>query len=1319
MDGEAGKISSEEESSDDCVEDKGRNRKEEDDYSDEDDEDCSDVVFSKDFEDDFNELTKDGRVRKNIEVSPYSKDRDQADCRLKKGHVGSLPMKTSSPKIMSREVQNSGLPTKGSDQSKGEEEDLMALNAADTSITTSMGNVSFVENVRSGSKKHRIEPSLGVNLTAKTFNLSGSGKPLTQVLDVSSIRDDSFSSPLADNLSFVSISSPGKRACFKSKRMESKQQKVVGDTYTIDDILRESVQAPSKTEFRSQIKYTRIQPFSRKSQANLCIEKYPGLHTETERSSQAADDLINKSPSVRIEQNKPVTADSDAVFKSPQGIRVRRIRPKLLSSNVSDATRETCTSGAQNVHTSPSKSPSKFRSIAESWGKCDSIISSMSSPSTENLPQSPGHNRDEANPIKFDSTQDKEEVYQEMRMDKSACKGIKNTIQEGGVSFSTSEESDRPWSKACELAMKSPAKRKDHSHGHSENQTGRIASRETDHGLHDWGKSSPSKSSRLNVSLTSSFKTMDLQTEHPANRHAIRSTGSLKQSRAVSTRSCGSSPQNAQVTVENRGRCGDLKKSNTTFTKLCPRLPSLTRRTQQMLFPETPAAGGERNHEGRLKAAGFDPHKWRCRETVQPKGQSIERMKRKIPASFTSGYNSLLSPSLQEVRPPFESLTPNNVEITQANEEQTSYRFPNKQSQQNGSRSHCPYPQSNLRQCLGHASESVFGSDVGNRLDFRDLHGIHSSVKENSTPSRALQGDKTLVRDSYNDKHSKPNSNQQFQSNADNMSRMNPFLQKSQQDRTLCQFVTPQPLRPQVFFNMDNSHVLRWLEASSKHYKPPQTIRHPSCPPRLPVSSRHNCAASIPRNRFQENESENPLKLSTSHRSSDVRGPETKDVGVQTSMDNGSFPGLPSPSTSVSPCPRPDSHHCLCCSSKPMSSCPSIPKLSEFSARPSFPSPSMTSQLRGHSVNIKAGQSYLGRPSSQGMRVKLFSGDHDSLNKRAIDVWREIQANKSENDSCPDDFSIIDTETSESPSPSLNDEQSCGEDYEEEEFTDNDEVVHETLVEPPELRRQGCLLDDLNKMFGGKLESKSFVESQMEKSKSRAGVKKQSSSLADPQQTPQNIMFPMSYINQFSPDNPARRDSDIATYLYEQQVVASASTFKSMLTSFKPWRNQHRVSAPMASQTKYVPTCPPMPAEDVLTESPCKFRKVTKSSPPRRKFKSLGYKGQTMPATHIKAQQAMSFKSQTPMLAAACIPSANNSQSPSAVARASTPVKKTIHIPDLALDETVSTIISPMAAAERDKIHSPGANSTLTPQDSVDSVDFADSDDSSDEVSLL
>ncbi|KAK3792852.1 hypothetical protein RRG08_039787 [Elysia crispata] len=389
---------------------------------------------------------------------------------------------------------------------------------------------------------------------------------------------------------------------------------------------------------------------------------------------------------------------------------------------------------------------------------------------------------------------------------------------------------------------------------------------------------------------------------------------------------------------------------------------------------------------------------------------------------------------------------------------------------------------------------------------------------------------------------------------------------------------------------MDNSYVLRWLESSSNYLNSPETFHGSSSWHRVPFFSHDRFFSTRPRV-LQKAEKETNIQLLTAQPPPVVSCCEKKDVGIQVQMD----------------IIQAKSKHCLCQPRRHISCWLSQPELKDSPTNPALFSQPMISQHHTcpKESSFKTVQSSLRQPFDDHNTRKSFSFGQNSLYDRAVAVWRIIQAEKSVADHSPSDFSIIETNTSPSSSKSLN-EQSSDEGDEENQFANDEKQNSETIVDL-EPSRQSYPPNCLHKMFDHDFESNSFVVSQSGRIKCHAGIQEQRSSiLTSPvlaQQTSQSVMFPMSYINQFSPNNPDRRDSDKAIYQYQQQLLTSALTYKSMLRSFRPRRNQHKARRVSISHTKVKPTCAVLPKLSNCFERPLKFRKVTNLSLSKRKIK--------------------------------------------------------------------------------------------------------------------
>ena len=1265
--------------------------------------DCSDIVSSKDFQDDFDELTKTKRVRKVKRVLTEQENVIQ-DHMASRGHL--------SPKVSSSVAQGSvSFPTRGNWAEK------KISYEAKNSLTPCSDNLSSVNKLRTVSKKDSVEPYPGADVTSATFNISGTGKPMLRVLDISSIQEDSFSN---GNLSFVSISSPGKKTYFKPKTTEVKQ-KSFGDTYAIDDAVCDAKRMSSNADLKS------VEHCPPKTQLGQKIQNHLKPCLDPCGTGEKTDIAVIKSSAIQREEHKSVssalsvsscpTSISDAVFKSPHGITVRRVRPKQLSSNVSVTSQETCLSGTKNTHkpVSPAKSSEASLCATQMWKKCDSIISSLSVSSAGNLQRSLKHcakggTKDRS---EFDANQNNNRgSSQAERLETNAGNEIAEKIH-NGMSFTSNEESERPWSKAYELALESPSKRKGKPCSYFEKSPVSSFNKELENCPQThWGPSSPSCSGKLNVSLTSSFQNMDLQPSQLCDRnHKVIKGNGLKQTKTITSNSLFAL-QNGLQDVDLKGfRCKDSKRSDSTFTQLIPSLPSKLMNSP-MFSPEFPA-WTERNRRNRLKTAGFDMQKWCSSETLKPRLNDISSMKRKIPTSFTSGYCSQTSPSLDEIGQNTGTF-PLTIALSKSKNIESAFHLnhANDSSKNEETCHQGSHLDLKTRQfCPQAASAFVFGSKFS---DYRELSfkGIHSmdSLQQSSVWKKPVT--------SSDLKYSKPKPRPQPE-----VGRTNPFLLSNQRDRLPTSLVTPQAMKPRVLFNMDNSHVLRWLEASSKHYNLPETAQYPSS-----NFLSENKLFSSGAKRLQGTDKKLPIKSLAAQPSPVVSCHEKKDVGVQVQLDIGQNPCLPRPSMSLmfanSPCQQLNKTPCLYHSSKHISCWPSVPEPRE-SSKQSFSSRPVPSQhhICLGNINLNGTQSCFNKPISTTTQ-KSFSVGQNSLNKRAMAVWREIQAEKSVAELSPSDFSVIGTNTSFSPSTISNDEQSRGEDDEGNQFADDEEAVNETLLDEESMAQRE---HNLNKLFWGNHESKSFVESQNARIKFQAELQKQNSNrLKSPvkaQKTCQNVMFPLSYINQFSPDNPARRDSDMTTYQYEQQLIASTPSYKNMLKCFKPRRNQQQVRTASASPTKVKPICPLWLVDDAVKERPSKCRKITKLSPAKTKLNSTEHNRVVSQrpcksrSKLIKKKECASFKSPKSQFTATNV-SCNNSPSFSHTtkSRVSTPVKKTLYMPELDLDETISTIISPTAIKEN---HDDSVlNRTPTPHDYIQCLGSSESD-SEDEVSLL
>ncbi|GFS12127.1 hypothetical protein ElyMa_006689400 [Elysia marginata] len=1292
----------------------GRSRRDRINKSDLEDEDnLSTVVVSKDFEEDFDELTRNISRRQNTQVSP---DRNNVDFENQRPRAISSPRKSSSFKSMSNTNQRSVLRVVGMNQSR--EKKSGVANNADTSFTSSMGNLSVVDKAKSKDKECNVKPSTGANITSATFNLSATGNPMVRLLDISSIRgNDSFCTPAEDNLSFVSISSPGK---IKPRSPVKRQQKHLGDTYLIDEFITDTRKPPHSTGQKTSMDSKEVKlDHSFCNHNKRCTEiNTGGLKVDTTSSPASLRDHHKPVASGLSGSSCPIPAPDEA-FKSPHGIKVRRIRPRPLSSNVSEKSQDISTnlSGKVDVQqpTSPVQNLKASLFTTKSWEKCESIISSISTLSRGNDVQSASQfgDVDTENLSEFGADQNKmKETYQPKRLETNVCKDRNNRVP-CEVSFTSTEESEKPWSKACELALKSPTKRNDHSNNcfSQEKQSKGIwksPSQQKDH-LNSYNQitqksrldtqtnfdipSSP-QSNKLNISLTSSFKNMDLYPNQTTKRNYQLAVGnSLRPSKDVAS-------QNKCYTVEERVKTFESLRANATFTQLTPSLPTTLTSGPTGLPTRT-----GKYYENRLTAAGFDQLKWKCKEKLHPRTQDASALKRKIPASFTSGYCSQTSPPQQESDQNIK-LFPMRSAFEKNYEKLTNHSVPSKYCQQNNrtgfdSCSSClttrqsgPVPWSDF----------VFGSNASSRksADFKDFVQNHAFRPYKSSSYVDVKSC-PVTRESAASKQPKcrPKEPPGLVSETGSV---NPFLLSPRQE-----VVTPQANTPQAFSNMDNSHVLRWLEASRKHYDPVSPLRSFQNKPTIATIT----------NRSQKVQTDTPDSSSTAAQvSPGVRCYGKKDVGIQVSLEASYLQSVPQH------CPSPKTH-CLCCSTRNVSCWPSV-----YDTGSSFKKPAFYQRIDSQhhmctkSTTQGSTQSRFSETPSP-LTQKSLSVGQGSLNTRAMAVWREIQAEKSVEQTFPSDFSVIESDTTPFASTGLNDEQLIGEYNNEPEFADDEEVVKETSVEL-EPRRHSTLLDDLNKMFGGNLENRSFVEAQNARSRSHVKSKKHSSNnLADAatgQQGSKNIMFPMSYIHQFSPTNPARRDSDMAMYQYEQQLLASAPTYKSMLRSFKPRRNQHQAQTPKTSHAQVVPVSQ---TEDVIVERPLKFRKVTKTSPSMTKLKS------PEPVIHETSNQRPYHSARERIDKASVLPNKPQKFSlPAASAgrkerlsltkatKVSTPVKKSLPMSDLGLelDETISTIISETEAVEN--LSCSMLDRTPMPQDSILSLNCSDSDSES-EIDLV
>ncbi|GFN76519.1 hypothetical protein PoB_000302500 [Plakobranchus ocellatus] len=1274
-------------------------------------ENVSVVSFSeKDLQDDFVRLTKNTRYQKSPQFQPVSdnlvKRKSTFHKHQEKPILTKKPAKTAHP----------------SDQGhlrvdKSKAQNGAVLNDTDTSITDSMINLSFVENMILKTNR-RISKS-SANISAATFNVSHSKKLTPQASNVLSALDGSFSAPV-DNLSFVAISSPVKKTYIKNKKdVESDEAKPAGDTYVIDRYLKDKGPIPPNVKADDPMVKNGLQLDGKKRNGFTLLEPEKNVST-LEKTKTSTTLLKSQKPlssatslsSCAVPGNSPST---NGVFKSPHGIKIRRVRPKQVSSAMSVSSQDSNPSeqiGTSNFPTVVSWSPKGKKS----WVDSDSVVTSASVVLTDDQPGSVSH---------IDSfsafTHNKEnKACQESASKFNPSKEIKTIVKD--VSFSSYDSYEKP---QFNFAFRSPTKRKScpssvlHCKGSVMDAKPLMSS--------SFKKSSPSKSDRHNVSITSSLKNLDLKSDQVPTR---KGTFDLP----TSYRHPGS-----KIPLSTVESCCALDKDNTTFTQHTSSLSHFCPENKRLQFPERWAPGA-RIPSSIFKRNSFDPGKWRCQEKSE---SACESIKRKIPESFTSGYFTETSPTLSEMSP----FATNNINSTFSLLKRTGIGLKEKVCEQQPLSEgrqlneclcfRCPHSPQHSRCSTLQSTPYIFGSKSNNKsaLSFKDLQqdGLskpHSSVDKpyyvgtsltdaaSSMKKRSygalpkLRPKTVFPRGIQNNGHSK-----------------NPFLLKNKQRGTAFSPL-PRITSPQLCFNTDNSHVLRWVEATSKHCHPqtPNSSSHFAEPPASPQKN-----LCFPNQGLHERLLKPSTRTQSEHQNLSSLMPEKKDVGVQATLHFDLWQGFAESSLpskyAGSPCWNSQKNQLNMkptCFYTPPEFCNTSQK---FASLP-LPASSHPQSNCFRTGNLNTMQSHQIETTVNGdMQDKSFSIGQGSLNRRAMAVWREIQAERSVADESTGDFSIINTETSQSPS--ADDCQSISDDGEE-------EVVNETLIES-EGKGQSKLFGNIDKMLASNLESASFVESLRAKSKANVKVDKPSNSFTGAgstrQQTSTNIMFPMSYINKFSPDNPARMDSDMTAYQYEQQVLASQQPFKSMLKSFKPRRHQQQQlqrHSPIGKQYKTVESHSFLePFRDPCSERPSKFRKVSKLSLPRKEV--ISPTKCTSPATNktiklendrisepISSSRVKTAKS-SPLSRQKLHSEARHRISPShrGAKRASTPIKKNVDIPELGLDETISTIISTAAVAEAENDNYLASIKTITQQDSVVSLLSSDSSDSENEVSLL
>ncbi|XP_005095806.2 uncharacterized protein LOC101848959 [Aplysia californica] len=173
-----------------------------------------------------------------------------------------------------------------------------------------------------------------------------------------------------------------------------------------------------------------------------------------------------------------------------------------------------------------------------------------------------------------------------------------------------------------------------------------------------------------------------------------------------------------------------------------------------------------------------------------------------------------------------------------------------------------------------------------------------------------------------------------------------------------------------------------------------------------------------------------------------------------------------------------------------------------------------------------------------------------------------------------------------------------------------------------------------------------------------------------------SVMFPLAYIEEFSPSNPRRRDSDAVSVEHQRESLSSLS-IQQHLKAFRPRRHMtHRTrSAPSAVEENCDPWGePPSALTDCRQDSFSKRRKI--SRPP---FTSI----EKVNSSFISSSSsAPGYQDSRPVSLSSNWEDGLHHNSAAAGTimahgRASTPVRDTKGTPLFPLDETVSTIFSP------------------------------------------